>query len=226
MAFHHSPRIASGDIVLGLDPANSRSYPGSGTTWTDTVGGKIATLTNGPTFSTIGGGSIAFDGANDYAALITTGLLVNSFCLSMWIYPHDVSGGFQMLWGADGYAGGNGLGHYIYNNTVRPYVAVGGSAAELFNSNANLTNNTWFNVVLQRNKSVKWELYINGVLDSTNSSTALADSFSSTNTRIGQHAGGSNLPFDGNMSHIILYDRVLTDAEVVKNYNAMKERFE
>jgi len=225
MAVIGGPDIVQDGLVFYMDPANYRSYPGSGTTWTDIVGRKTATLTNGPTFSTIGGGSIAFDGANDYAALTTTGLLVNSFCLSMWIYPHDVAGGFQMLWGADGYAGGTGLGHYIYNNTVRPYIAVGGSAAELFNSNANLTNNTWFNVVLQRNKSVKWELYIDGVLDSTNSSTALADSFSATNTRIGQHSGG-NLPFDGNMSHIILYDRVLTPAEILENYNEFKDRFE
>ena len=35
--------------VLSLDAGNPASYPGSGTTWTDTVGGIPFTLNNGPT---------------------------------------------------------------------------------------------------------------------------------------------------------------------------------
>jgi hypothetical protein len=56
--------------VLYLDAANTKSYPGSGTTWFDISGNnRNFTLTNGPTFQTAGGGSFKFDGTNDYATL-------------------------------------------------------------------------------------------------------------------------------------------------------------
>jgi hypothetical protein len=62
----HSPRIVTDGLVLYLDAANGRSYPGSGTTWSDLSGnGNHFTLTNGPTFNTGNLGSIQFDGVND-----------------------------------------------------------------------------------------------------------------------------------------------------------------
>ena len=50
-------------LVLHLDAGQSTSYPGTGTTWTDLSGyGRIGTLTNGPTYSSVNGGSIVFAG--------------------------------------------------------------------------------------------------------------------------------------------------------------------
>ena len=66
MGLAHSPRIVIDGLVLALDAGNTKSYSGSGTAWTDTVGGNHGTLTNGPTFSSLNGGSIVFDGTNDY----------------------------------------------------------------------------------------------------------------------------------------------------------------
>jgi len=67
MAFSYSPKIATDGLVLCLDAANNRSYPGSGTAWTDlSRGGNNGALTNGPTFNSANGGSIVFDGTNDY----------------------------------------------------------------------------------------------------------------------------------------------------------------
>ena len=48
MGLAHSPRIVTDGLVLALDAGNTKSYPGSGTAWTDTVGGNTETLTNGP----------------------------------------------------------------------------------------------------------------------------------------------------------------------------------
>lgn len=57
--------IANG-LVLNLDAANLKSYPGSGTTWTDLSGsGNHGTLINGPTFNAGAGGQIVLDGVND-----------------------------------------------------------------------------------------------------------------------------------------------------------------
>jgi len=60
------PVVTTG-LQLYLDAGNASSYPGSGTTWTDlTVNGRNGTLTNGPTYSGTNGGSIVFDGTNDF----------------------------------------------------------------------------------------------------------------------------------------------------------------
>ena len=63
MATNYNPSIVSDGLVLCLDAANTKSYTGSGTTWTDISGeGYDATLTNGPTFNSDYGGNIVFDG--------------------------------------------------------------------------------------------------------------------------------------------------------------------
>ena len=67
MGVAYNPNIVTDGLVLCLDAANKRSYPGTGTTWTDrSANGNNGTLTNGPTFDSANGGSIVFDGTNDY----------------------------------------------------------------------------------------------------------------------------------------------------------------
>ena len=62
--------IITRGLVLHLDASSPSSYPGSGTSWSDiSNNGHVGTLTNGPTFSTDGGGSIVFDGSNDYVTI-------------------------------------------------------------------------------------------------------------------------------------------------------------
>jgi hypothetical protein len=59
--------VESSALQLYLDAGNASSYPGSGTAWTDLSGNsRNGTLTNGPTYSSDNGGSIVFDGSNDF----------------------------------------------------------------------------------------------------------------------------------------------------------------
>ena len=75
--------IVQDGLVLNLDAGNANSYPGSGTTWSDLSGtGNNATLVNGPTYSSTDGGSIVFDGTNDYVA--ETSGLSDSFLQGDW----------------------------------------------------------------------------------------------------------------------------------------------
>ena len=70
MACSGGPDTITNGLVLTLDAANKLSYPGSGTTWYDLSGNaNNGTLTNGPTFSNTNGGSIIFDGVDDYVVL-------------------------------------------------------------------------------------------------------------------------------------------------------------
>ena len=73
MAIIDGPRIPTSGLIFYLDAANTRSYPGSGTTWTDLSGnGNTGTLTNGPTYSSANGGQIVFDGSNDNAVVLNS----------------------------------------------------------------------------------------------------------------------------------------------------------
>ena len=63
--FANNAPIVTDGLVFYVDAGNNKSYPGSGTTCTDLVGGNDGTLTNGPTFNSANGGNILFDGSND-----------------------------------------------------------------------------------------------------------------------------------------------------------------
>ena len=98
-----TPSIVSSGLILHLDAGNTDSYPGSGTTWSNLASSSFdGTLTNGPTFSSDDGGSIVFDGSNDYVTSndpldagdnsLTGGFYCESgvtFSASAWFKPDD-----------------------------------------------------------------------------------------------------------------------------------------
>ena len=69
MAVGYNPSIVSDGLVFFLDPANKRSYSGSGLTANGLVGGIGGALVNGVGFTSSNNGSFFFDGSNDYAAI-------------------------------------------------------------------------------------------------------------------------------------------------------------
>ena len=97
MALAHSPHIVRDCLVLYLDAANTKSYPGSGTAMTDMSGkGNHGTLTNGPTFSSDNNGSIVLDGTNDYISTINLSSFT-TFTIQMWIFDSRSSGSMDIL---------------------------------------------------------------------------------------------------------------------------------
>jgi hypothetical protein len=89
-----SPLITTG-LMLYLDAGNALSYPGSGTTWTDLSGnGRDGTLTNGPTYSATNGGSIVFDGSNDYVQCLGS-LTVTAATFVSWIRRNGNQGAYD-----------------------------------------------------------------------------------------------------------------------------------
>ena len=61
MAVGYNPRIVTNGLVLCLDAGNTRSYPGSGTTWTNLTNNAVTTISGTTSFST---GSLSFNGTN------------------------------------------------------------------------------------------------------------------------------------------------------------------
>jgi len=229
MGLAHSPKIVTDGLVLCLDAADRKSYPGTGTAWTDRSGNvNNGTLTNSPTFDSGNGGSIVFDGSNDFVNLGDPDVLnpeTGNFTLSFVTYRTGT--GFQ----GGGYVGkGNGTsqGFDFRDGSFYVHGASGLIAAMSFTSSVN----SWQHhaLVFDRTSSPYITRYTNGIFTSSSNTNNSANASSSIDTsidfRIGlSTAGGVNRYFIGKIPMVSMYNRALTPAEVSQNYNALKSRF-
>jgi hypothetical protein len=225
MSAFGGPNIITDGLVLNLDAGNSKSYPGSGTTWFDKSGfGNNGTLINGPTFNTGNGGGIVFDGVDDYVRIPENDILktdsTGAFTRISWFnMTEDRPNTFNnVIWHRRTIIGINqnvsAVGAGI-NNEV--YTYIGGN----YTGTGVLRNlNTWYHVaVTYQNTSVT--IYVNGVLK--NNSTRTLESQSGINFDIG--ASNTSNYFTGDISTVVGYSRALSASEVLQNYNATKGRF-
>jgi len=234
MGLIHSPSIVTDGLVLCLDAANNRSYPKSGTTWSDLAGSNNGTLTNGPTFDAGNGGGIVFDGSNDYVQLgdLSSTEGVDGLTVSAWVFIDQFSSVADAFFSRDASAGSRGwyLGSWNHANTgglniVRWLMSTNGSSNDALNTSELLVN-TWYYVTGTWDNS-KMKIYIN---DSLNNSINTSNTSSPTpnlseSLKIGLRlAGGSNY-FNGSLALGQIYNRALTAAEVLQNYNATRGRY-
>jgi len=219
------PIVTSG-LVLHLDAGNTSSYPGSGTTWTDLSGsGNNGTLTNGPTFGSANGGSIVFDGINDVVSSFSTQISgTGSKTISSWIKINTTSragiAGTRSLadygWGFT--VNRNGTGNLAFYDTRGSDLSVA----------AGLGTNIWYNVSVTFDDSRIVTLYVNGSQVGISSTPFSALNASTFNGVIGNEDEWSSPfyhPFKGNIAQVIIYNRALTAAEVLQNYNSLRPRF-
>ncbi len=89
MAVHGGTDIITDKLIFCLDAADYHSYPGSGTTWTDLIGGVNVTLSGNCSFSELHGGCIDFDGTNDFGTFTHPALGTESFTIEVWVDPSD-----------------------------------------------------------------------------------------------------------------------------------------
>jgi hypothetical protein len=210
--------IVTNGLVFLLDAGYIPSYSRSGTTWSDLSGnGNNGTLTNGPTFSSDNGGSIVFDGVNDYAPIGTSQFPfgASSGTLSSWARTSTVSGSWRWIvsYGSPHIPQARFIG--INNSTYY----FGGYGDDITASGVIL--NTWFNMVGVYN-GTNASIYINGVLVS--GPTAKSWNTVAGNAQIGRQI--SNIEhWNGRISNVFIYNRALTATEVLQNYNAQKGRF-
>jgi hypothetical protein len=218
MAFNFSPKAVTDGLVLYLDAANTKSIVSGSITWNDlSRSGNNGTLVGGPGYSGSNGGSIVFDGSNDYANLTTVTSFSSSqpHTYSAWIFPTAFA---LYKWIIDNGTTNQGTS-LITNSSLVGFFWNGGSS--FVTSNRSITTNTWTNVVaVYSNLSVNF--YINGVFDSNKATT----SFSAGNVvpKIGSWRGLSDF-FAGRISQVQVYNKALTAQEVLQNYNATKTRY-
>ena len=237
MAVGYNPRIVTDGLVLALDAGNTKSYPGSGTAWTDTVGDNNGTLTNGPTYSSDDGGSIVFDGTNDYVQLSASSDLnfgTGNFTIEGWFNKGATTSLQTLLCSNKYYTGGNN-GNWILRISSATQIALatydGTGNLEYTEFSASTSVDTWhhFALVREGTGTNETKFYLDGVLKgSMTVSKSLTDA-GTNGLRIGEESdsGPGNAPFNGKISNVKLYKgKALTETEVLQNYNATKGRYE
>jgi hypothetical protein len=232
------PSIVTDGLKLYLDAGNTSSYPGTGTVWTDISGnGNNGTLVNGGSglnFVSANGGSLQFDGTNDYIRILTLNPYlnnVNKFTYQTWIKITNLSK-FSTIFSfgqADNY--NNDILFFYASNILGFQINKGADGGPTLP----YTSTGWNNISIvydgtQTGNSDRMKVYINGVLGVLDFNTYTVPSSTSnigfTNAGIGAYSTGNfNNPFTGNISVSKLYNRSLSATEVTQNYNALKSRY-
>ena len=213
--------------VLYLDAGNLASYPTTGTTWTDLIGGKVFNLINGPGYDPANGGKLYFYAPGGQYAGCTTSLpTLNNWSVGVWHYYTGQNAGQSPCIITEVYPGSTGTINYSLGslNDDNPNLEVGFFTAGWNQTVAGytLTPNNWYYIVGTYNGS-SVNLYVNNTLiHTTNTTTA---SISSN--------GGINLMkrwdnpeyWDGYLSTVGIYDKSLTSGQISGIYNATKSRY-
>jgi hypothetical protein len=217
--------IVTSSLRLSVEAFNRASYSGTGTTWTDTSGnGYNATLVNGVSFSEDGTGCMVLDGANDYISLPTTGFGPAALSIEWWIKKSTVgTGGYIHV--TDNYD--NPETRFTMNTTTVS-AAVYDSGAYRWTPNiATISTETWYHLVVTIQNGAQ-RCYLNG----TQTATAAAFYDGSGGNVVEHTIGTYNRPgagyggyWNGKIAAYRFYTKVLTQAEVVQNFDARKWRF-
>jgi len=221
MGLAHSPRIVTDGLVIALDAGNTKSYPGSGTTWknmaTEGSFGDATLKTGGSlnTYSSNNGGYFSLP----RAYITKPNGSFTTFTYSVWCRTSNVSGFNSMI--------DQGSGNFLFtflNDDLIMY----DPTESVPNSSFTVAVDTWYNVVATHTHTGPISFYVDGELVHT-SSSSYSDSQAFTNWSFGASGASSSSDgidvWDGFISSISVYNRSLTAAEVQQNYNALKGRY-
>ena len=233
MGFYRGPNVVTDGLVLALDAASARSYPGSGNTWTSLLNGYSVNLVNAPTVSN---GVVSFDGSTEYGSFesefaFSTGNGVD-YSFEIWFkmrtLPTAQYGANGHIWGGE-----NGNDVVIYLNPASAGISKGIIVHDDSRYNAAMmteggfTADTWAQWVITGNGTNNTVThYINGKLD--RGPTGILPT-----TQYVRSWGGTRFAYDsrwGTYSTLDLaiakqYTKELSADEVYKNWNAHKSRF-
>lgn len=229
------PQITTSNLLLYLDAADSNSYPGTGTTWSDLSGnGYDGTLTNGPVYNST---YFDFDGDNDYVEFgtipVNDPLQLNnpsgggmSIMFAVWF---DGSGDDyqRIIAKSNGGIGANGWS--VYRNRKisgdNMIFSVNGSNVLVSNEPPSPVDNVWqiWTVTYDQSTSAaNW--YYNGQQD-TSGSSAYSVPNVETGMRLGTWNHSDARELNGRIGFFMVYDKVLSESEITGNFQVLRSNY-
>lgn len=237
--------IVTDGLILYLDGGLSLSYPTRGTVWYDITGnGSNGTLTNSPTYNSDNNGSLVFDGVDDYIEMTSNVNSLNTLqsgTIEQWVrldsslsscttffIGTDVNNRFEFTFGNRGSVVNEATGIIVFEGGVQTLVFF------LIQSSSNFYFDNQWHQFVYKSDSTGNSFYVDGqkqVVSYSNgdSSTQKFFNLSTTPTicNIGRRilSGVPSQLTKGRMSITRVYNRALTDNEVLQNFNAQKSRY-
>ena len=225
MALSHSPRINTNGLVLCLDAANRKSYPTTGTTWTDLSGnGNNGTLVNGVGYVGTNGGALSFDGVDDYVTLSSSQLApgTGAFTWNFWIKLNAVSN-LSIIFSGTGSNSSYGV---IFANSAGYGLGYYAGGYAITDNNTSFGSNWWYASFIGNggaNGSRNLKLYRNAV--QAGSTYTFDYNFTSSTPNIGANHSSYAEVMRGPISNVTYYNRALSAAEIKQNYDVLKGRY-
>ena len=225
MGLLHSGSIVTNGLVLCLDAGNARSYPGTGTIWNDlTVINSSCELINSPVYSSTNPGFFQFN-TNTVARIPNNTLLdTQTPTVEVWIKTNAL----------------NQNGFWFEKGTVNTQYSLfqegsqiqwrqrftNGTLTTLSLSSSSINTTKWFQVVgtfVSGNR----KLYVNGSLLTSDTATGIIDTNNGGMSigAYGGYSGGRSYYYNGSLSICRVYNKVLTQDEILQNFNATRGRF-
>ena len=225
MGLNYNPTIVPDGLIVYLDPANSRSYSGSGNTWYDISGNSLnASLVNTPSYTVSNLGTLILDGSSNYFTLPNNSILsLSEFTISIWVKVLQLNADQYLVDTSSNLNFGYGYSFRIRsNNTIRFWAY---DANTLVETTETVSSNLWYHITVSySNFSKTQRIYINGSLSASAQHTnafVLADP---QYLRIGhsQVLGGYSKAVIGQS---MFYNRELSASEIKQNYDSSKGRY-
>tara|TARA_Y100000592_G_scaffold28506_1_gene45325 strand:+ start:19419 stop:20108 length:690 start_codon:yes stop_codon:yes gene_type:complete len=228
MGTSYNPSIITDGLVLCLDAANKRSYPGAGTVWTDLKESNNGTLTNGPTFSSDNGGSIVFDGTDDYVDLGSSLSISTSspFSVEFWSNLSSYAGYYPTILQLKTNTSQGWNISFSQQSNYNGIVFGSASTWSRIKTDNPPSVNVWNHVCVTYDTS-NYFIYLNLALQ--NQSSAGNFQVTTQNNYIGSAnaaSRGAMDTWDGYISNVKVYNKLLTFEQIRQNYNATRGRYQ
>lgn len=206
------------------------SYPGTGTTWTSIATGTTsnATMINGPVWSGGTPGFFTFDGTNDYGNFGPSSRSATTGSCTFGAWFRTTTSATQKIIAMRGLDGsGIGWSLFITKSTTNKMTVGVVTTTPLVGtelaSTTTLVDNTWYYVYGVWTQGTNLKIYVNGSLENTVSvtGTGLRDSLTGWILMRGNGGTYSN----GSVSEFVIYNTVLSDAQILNNFNFTKYKY-
>lgn len=214
-------------LQLWLNAADSASYSGSGTTWTDlSQNGYNTTLVGAPIYNST---YFTFNGTTQYD---DTNQSIASETFSVGAWFRTSAAGIKMILSKESLAG-NPWNYRIWMNNGQIFGDISQVVTQASLSSPLTTYNdgAWYLVFFTRDDS-NWYLYVNGSQINTRSDPFVGSITNAQEVWIGRSAfqqGGlspsGSYQYTGDIGQIFIYDRAITAQEVLQNYNVTRTTY-
>jgi hypothetical protein len=227
MAYNTFAPIVNTNLVLCLDSANTKSYPGTGSSFYDLTlnANNFNFATTPPTFA----GVLNFDGVTDYGTMSYNSIFdlsTTSFTIEGYFMSNSFASG-QCLVSKDTYGSNFDWGLVITDSTTLTFWSAG-SATDVTATVPAMLTGRWYHYVVTANYGVSNDIriYLNGVLYQGPTTMSVTNS-SQISLTVGALGGITTQTYylNGSLSTVRVYKYRLTDDQILQNYTTLKNRF-